>query len=132
MGLQVDAAGVGQQRSLKYFQGLARGCWLVSWAWVEGCAAAGQWLDEEPFELAGDHFALGAPRTGGSPVPPPFPPRPSPPDPPPKCLGSHLLARSRMALLGASVRSTRHGVVCPNCCVDGCAECATAGGLLQG
>ena len=75
----MDAAGVGQQRSLKYFQGLARGCWLVSWAWVEACAAGGHWLDEEPFELAGDHFALGAPRTGGSLPPPPFTPPGVPP-----------------------------------------------------
>ena len=31
---------------------------------MEACAAAGEWLDEAPFELAGDHFALEAPRTG--------------------------------------------------------------------
>ena len=66
--MQADAEGVGQQRSLKYFQGLARGCWLVRWAWVEACAAAGEWLDEAPFELAGDHFALGAPHTGYIPM----------------------------------------------------------------
>lgn len=64
----MDAEGVGQQRSLKYFQGLARGCWLVRWAWVDACAAAGRWLDEAPFELAGDHFALGAPHTGSIPM----------------------------------------------------------------
>ena len=71
-GLQVNPDGVGQQRSLKYFQGLVRGCWLVRWAWVEACAAAGQWLDETPFELSGDHFALGAPHTGGYASPPPL------------------------------------------------------------
>jgi len=63
-GVQVSGKGLAQQRSLKYLQGLAQGCWLVSWAWLEGCAAAGCWLPEEPFELAGDHVALGAPKAG--------------------------------------------------------------------
>ena len=62
--LQVSAEGLCQQRSLKYFQGLAQGCWLVSWAWLEACAAAGCWLPEEPFEVAGDHVAPGAPKEG--------------------------------------------------------------------
>ena len=53
-----------QQRSLKYFQGLARGCWLVSWDWVQASAAAGRWLPEEGHEVKGDHVALGAPTAG--------------------------------------------------------------------
>ena len=63
-GLQVNAGGLCQQRSLKYFQGLAQGCWLVGWAWLEACAAAGCWVPEEGYEVAGDHVALGAPKAG--------------------------------------------------------------------
>ena len=63
---QVNKEGLCQQRSLKYFQGLAQGCWLVAWPWLEACAAAGKWLDEAPFEVAGDHFAQRAPHTGKS------------------------------------------------------------------
>ncbi len=63
-GLQVNAGGLCQQRSLKYFQGLAQGCWLVGWAWLEACAAAGCWVPEEAYEVAGDHVALGAPKAG--------------------------------------------------------------------
>ena len=63
-GMQVNAEGLCQQRSLKYFQGLAKGCWLVGWAWLEACAAAGSWVPEEPYEVAGDHVALGAPKAG--------------------------------------------------------------------
>ena len=63
-GLQVNAGRLCQQRSLKYFQGLAQGCWLVGWAWLEACAAAGCWVPEEGYEVAGDHVALGAPKAG--------------------------------------------------------------------
>lgn len=66
-GLQVNAEGLCQQRSLKYFQALAQGCWLVGWAWLEGCAAAGRWLPEEPYEVAGDQVGLGAPKAGTTP-----------------------------------------------------------------
>ena len=65
--LQVNAEGLCQQRSLKYFQALAQGCWLVGWAWLEACAAAGRWLPEEPYEVAGDHVGLGAPKAGTTP-----------------------------------------------------------------
>ena len=61
---QVNTEGLCQQRSLKYFQGLAHGCWLVSWAWVEASATAGRWLPEDDYEVKGDHFALGAPKAG--------------------------------------------------------------------
>ncbi|KAL0033003.1 hypothetical protein WJX77_010243 [Trebouxia sp. C0004] len=60
--VQVNARGLCQQRSLKYFQGLAQGCWLVGWAWLEACAAAGRWVPEEAYEVAGDHVAVGAPK----------------------------------------------------------------------
>ncbi|KAL0044727.1 hypothetical protein WJX82_006986 [Trebouxia sp. C0006] len=60
--VQVNAGRLCQQRSLKYFQGLAQGCWLVGWAWLEACAAAGCWVPEEGYEVAGDHVALGAPK----------------------------------------------------------------------
>ncbi|KAL0039358.1 hypothetical protein WJX79_004746 [Trebouxia sp. C0005] len=60
--VQVNAGELCQQRSLKYFQGLAQGCWLVGWTWLEACAAAGCWVPEEGYEVAGDHVALGAPK----------------------------------------------------------------------
>lgn len=70
--VQVDAEGRCQQRSLKYFLGLVHGCWLVSWAWLEACSKAGAWLPETPFQVKGDHMALGAPEKGKT-KPPPLP-----------------------------------------------------------
>ena len=62
--VQVDAEGRCQQRSLKYFQGLAHGCWLLSWDWLEACSKAGAWLPEYPFQVRGDLIAMGAPDKG--------------------------------------------------------------------
>lgn len=64
--VQVDAEGRCQQRSLKYFQGMAQGCWLVSWAWLEASSQAGAWLPEQRFQVTGDNIAMGAPEKGTS------------------------------------------------------------------
>ncbi|CEP01382.1 unnamed protein product (mitochondrion) [Plasmodiophora brassicae] len=53
------------KRTLKYMHAVARGIWVVSSHWVAESAAAGRWLDEEPFEVQGDSStpdATGAPR----------------------------------------------------------------------
>ena len=42
-------------RSLKYMQGVLSGCWVVSWDWVVASIAAGAWVEETPFEFAGDN-----------------------------------------------------------------------------
>ena len=62
--LQVDQRQLVTQRTLKYMQAVALGCWVVSLQWVLDSAAAGQWLPEGSFEVAGDTTATGAPRTG--------------------------------------------------------------------
>lgn len=64
LAVQVHVEGRCPQRSLKYFLGLAQGCWLVSSAWLEACSQAGAWLPEHPFQVKGDHIALGAPEKG--------------------------------------------------------------------
>lgn len=41
-------------------QGVARGTWLLSWAWVDACLQAGAWVDEGAYEARG--MASLAPR----------------------------------------------------------------------
>ncbi|XP_039594206.1 microcephalin isoform X2 [Polypterus senegalus] len=43
------------RRTLNVLLGMARGCWILSFEWVIWCLERGQWIPEEPYELA-DHF----------------------------------------------------------------------------
>ncbi|XP_028676311.2 microcephalin [Erpetoichthys calabaricus] len=43
------------RRTLNILLGMARGCWILSFEWVMWCLERGQWIPEEPYELA-DHF----------------------------------------------------------------------------
>ena len=39
-------------RSPQVLEGISRGCWIVSPAWIKDSAAAGRWLAEADYELA--------------------------------------------------------------------------------
>ena len=41
-------------KRLKYIKALARGIWILSWAWVVDSKKAGWWLDEILYEVRGD------------------------------------------------------------------------------
>jgi len=51
-------------RTLKYFEALLSGVWVLSPEWLLRSAAAGSWLPEGEFELAGDTSGLGGPAAG--------------------------------------------------------------------
>jgi len=52
-------------RTLKYFDGILSGAWVISPEWVHSSVAAGRWLPEADFELAGDlNGGLGGPANG--------------------------------------------------------------------
>ncbi|TYZ64604.1 hypothetical protein PybrP1_008240 [[Pythium] brassicae (nom. inval.)] len=59
-----DAAGPRCKRTAKYMRALAEGSLVVDYAWVEASLAAGRWLGEERFEMAGDAYSqsIGKPR----------------------------------------------------------------------
>ena len=56
----------------RYLKAVLQGRWVVDVAWVRASIAAGYWVDEEPYEMAGDvttaesngGVGLGAPRHG--------------------------------------------------------------------
>ena len=60
---QVDSTQKVQQRSMKYMQALARGCWVVGHGWLEACLAQQDWVPFEPYEASGDSQGMSAPRT---------------------------------------------------------------------
>ncbi|KAK9814438.1 hypothetical protein WJX72_005888 [[Myrmecia] bisecta] len=62
--VKLDGELLMNPRTLKYFQAVLRGCWVVSWAWVATSMQAGRWVDEAPFECRGDPEYLGAPARG--------------------------------------------------------------------
>jgi Zinc finger, C3HC4 type (RING finger) len=41
-------------RTLKYMFGVLKGCWIVSYQWIEACIEANCWVDERDFEILGD------------------------------------------------------------------------------
>ncbi len=63
MCMQVDSEQRVRQRSMKYLQALAKGCWVVGFSWLEACRDKQAWVPEEPYEASGDSVAQGAPRT---------------------------------------------------------------------
>ena len=48
---EASADGTVAKRSVKYIAALLSGIWVVSPGWAQACAAAGQVVDEAPFEL---------------------------------------------------------------------------------
>ncbi|ETV92756.1 hypothetical protein H310_12986 [Aphanomyces invadans] len=47
-------------RTLSVLLGMSHGCWIVSMEWVLASSKARRWVDEAPFEIAGDTSALQA------------------------------------------------------------------------
>ena len=63
------AAATLLPRSLKYMLGVARGAWVVSYAWLDACAAAGAWVSEKAFEAkVGGAGVRGCRRVHGLPL----------------------------------------------------------------
>merc|ERR1719491_1348413 len=56
---RVSANRVAATRTLKYFDALLAGAWVISPAWVHASNAAGHWLPEVDYELLGDPVGLG-------------------------------------------------------------------------
>jgi len=59
---------IALSRTMKYFDALVAGAWVVSPDWILASCAAGSWLPEESFELTGDvaHECAGGPARGRS------------------------------------------------------------------
>lgn len=55
---------VAGSRTIKYFEALLVGAWVLSPEWVLASYAAGRWLPEIDFELAGDTVGMGGPARG--------------------------------------------------------------------
>ena len=59
-------------RTEKFCQAVLSGQWVVSTGWLTACERAGEWVEEEPFEVEGDHSTFdvetgevaGGPRKG--------------------------------------------------------------------
>jgi hypothetical protein len=51
--VETDDALVAIRRSSRYLQGLARGCWVVSSAWLDACLEAGHLVKEQGYEVKG-------------------------------------------------------------------------------
>jgi hypothetical protein len=49
--VSMDENGVVSQRTLKYMQGIAYGCWILSTNWIQGCLDAKELLLEEKYEV---------------------------------------------------------------------------------
>ena len=49
------------KRTIKYCWGVLRRCWVLDFDWILKCNKTSSWVDEAPFEVAGDTHALGAP-----------------------------------------------------------------------
>lgn len=52
------------KRTLKYASAVICGAWIVKFDWVTECLKAKRFVDEHPFEISGDTYALEAPRKG--------------------------------------------------------------------
>ncbi|TDH69161.1 hypothetical protein CCR75_008763 [Bremia lactucae] len=54
------------KRTAKYMRALAEGTFIVDFSWISASLAAGRWLTEDPFEMAGDIYsdAIGKPHEG--------------------------------------------------------------------
>jgi len=59
-----DILPLAASRTLKYFDGILAGAWVLSPEWVHSSLKAGRWLPEAAFELAGDSNSLGGPARG--------------------------------------------------------------------
>jgi hypothetical protein len=57
--VETDAFLVAKARSMKYMMGVARGCWVVSYAWLDACLAAGSWVPEKNFEVKASACSCG-------------------------------------------------------------------------
>ena len=62
MLVKTTAHGLAETRSMKYLQGCAKGCWVVSDAWADACMQAGRWVEEKAFEVKA---SAAAERAGG-------------------------------------------------------------------
>jgi hypothetical protein len=58
-----NATGLAR-RTIKYLLAISAGLWIVRGEWVDACQAAGRWVSEAGFEVAGDFTRLGGPERG--------------------------------------------------------------------
>ena len=52
------------RRTIKYLQGILAGKWIVSFQWIEASQKAGYWVEEGPYEVAGDVNRRDGPARG--------------------------------------------------------------------
>jgi len=69
--LQADGSAgplqrIAASRTIKYFDAILAGAWVLSPEWVLSSYTAGKWLPEADFELAGDPSGIGGPAAGRS------------------------------------------------------------------
>ncbi|KAL4457738.1 hypothetical protein ABPG75_012603 [Micractinium tetrahymenae] len=57
----VDDRGIVGRRSVQYLLGLAHGCWVVSYQWVDACLSKGGWVAERNYQAQGSKEGMHAP-----------------------------------------------------------------------
>eukprot|EP01083_Nonionella_stella_P272762 925069_1 len=55
-----DDDGILKSRTMKYFQSVVAGCWVLCFDWIEKCLAKNQLYQERSFEVLGDRKGRGA------------------------------------------------------------------------
>uniref|UniRef100_A0A7S4VS18 BRCT domain-containing protein n=1 Tax=Alexandrium monilatum TaxID=311494 RepID=A0A7S4VS18_9DINO len=63
-GSPAPQARLAASRTIKYFDAILAGAWVLSPEWVLSSYTAGRWLPEAGFELAGDPSGTGGPAAG--------------------------------------------------------------------
>ncbi|KAI1318181.1 Breast cancer 1, early onset [Mortierella claussenii] len=52
----------GSGRTVKYFLGVLRACWVVRYEWVTASMSAGYWVDEVGYQIHNNEFGTNAPK----------------------------------------------------------------------
>ncbi|KAI7824706.1 hypothetical protein BC939DRAFT_449799 [Gamsiella multidivaricata] len=62
MDLTLEQSESGSGRTVKYFLGVLRGCWVLRYEWINVSMSAGYWVDEVPYQIYDNEFDVNAPK----------------------------------------------------------------------
>ncbi|KAF9358604.1 BRCA1-associated RING domain protein 1 [Mortierella sp. NVP85] len=62
MDLSQEQSESGGGRTVKYFLGILRGCWVLRYEWITASMNAGYWVHESPYQIYDNEFGINAPK----------------------------------------------------------------------
>ncbi|KAF9438621.1 BRCA1-associated RING domain protein 1 [Entomortierella beljakovae] len=62
MDINEEKCQSGSGRTVKYFLGVLRSCWVLRFEWIVASRNAGYWVDETPYQIYDNEFGCNAPK----------------------------------------------------------------------